>query len=58
MGWCYMVSVKEKVHAEMENISKILIELDKVRDKPNKELVILVGIGAFSKISIWEWKTF
>lgn len=47
MGWCYMASVKEKIHAEMENITKVLIELEKVRDIPNKELVVLVGIGAY-----------
>ncbi len=47
MGWCYMASVKEKVHAEMENITKVLIELEKVKDTPNKELVVLVGIGAY-----------
>lgn len=42
-----MVSVKEKVHAEMENISKVLMELEKVKGRPNKELVVLVGIGAY-----------
>jgi len=42
-----MASVKEKVHAEMENITKILIELEKVKDRPDKELVVLVGIGAY-----------
>lgn len=42
-----MANVNERVNAEMENISKILKELEKVKDLPNKELVILVGIGAF-----------
>ena len=42
-----MASVKEKVFAEMENIIKVLIELEKVKDRPNKELVVLVGIGAY-----------
>ena len=42
-----MASVKEKVFAEMENIIKVLSELEKVKDRPNKELVILVGIGAY-----------
>jgi len=42
-----MVSVKEKIHAEMENITKVLTELKKVKDRPNKELVVLVGIGAY-----------
>ena len=42
-----MASVKEKVHAEMENIAKVLIELEKVKGRPNKELVVLVGIGAY-----------
>lgn len=42
-----MVSVKEKVHAEMENIAVVLAELEKVKDRPQKELVVLVGMGAY-----------
>lgn len=42
-----MASVKEKINAEMENIRKVLTELEKVKDKPNKELVVLVGIGGY-----------
>jgi hypothetical protein len=42
-----MASMKEKVQAEMENITKVLIELEKVKDIPNKELVVLAGIGSF-----------
>ena len=42
-----MASAKEKVHAEMENVTKVLIELEKVKNRPNKELVVLVGIGAY-----------
>lgn len=42
-----MASVKEKIYAEMESITKVLTELDKVKDRSNKELVILVGIGAY-----------
>ena len=42
-----MANVKDKILAENENIEKILIELEKVKKKPSKELVILVGIGAF-----------
>jgi len=42
-----MASLKEKVSAEMENITKVLIELEKVKYRPDKELVILVGIGAY-----------
>jgi len=42
-----MVSVKEKVHAEMENITKVLTELEKVKDIPDKELVVLIGIGGY-----------
>jgi uncharacterized protein YutE (UPF0331/DUF86 family) len=42
-----MADVKEKVRAEMENITKVLIELEKVKDRPNKELVVLVGIGGY-----------
>ena len=42
-----MASVKEKVFAEMENIIKVFMELEKVKDRPNKELVFLVGIGGY-----------
>jgi uncharacterized protein YutE (UPF0331/DUF86 family) len=42
-----MANVKEKVFAEIENIEKVLVELEKVKDKSHKELVILVGIGAY-----------
>jgi len=42
-----MANVKDKILAENENIEKILIELEKVKKKTSKELVILVGIGAF-----------
>ena len=42
-----MASVEEKVYAEMENITKVLIELEEVKDRANKELVVLVGIGAY-----------
>lgn len=42
-----MASIKERIHAEMENITRILIELEKVKNRPNKELVVLVGIGAY-----------
>jgi len=43
MGWYYMANIKEKICAEMENLTKVLIELEKVKDRPNKELVVLVG---------------
>lgn len=42
-----MASIKEKIYAEMENITKVFIEFEKVKDKPDKELVVLVGIGAY-----------
>ena len=42
-----MASVKDKILAEIENIEKVLIELENVKNKPTKELVVLVGIGAF-----------
>lgn len=42
-----MASVREKVQAEMENITKVLNELERVKERPNKELVVLVGIGAY-----------
>ena len=47
MGWYYMANIKEKIYAEIENITKVLIELEKVKDRPNKELVVLVGMGAY-----------
>ena len=31
----------------MENIETVLIELEKAKDKTNKEVVVLVGMGAF-----------
>lgn len=43
-----MASVKNKILAEIENIEKVLVELEKVRNKPNKELVVLVGNWSFS----------
>jgi len=42
-----MADIFEKVNAEMENISKVLSELEKVKDKPEKEVVVLAGIGSF-----------
>ncbi|MEW6007343.1 MAG: hypothetical protein AB1595_04210 [bacterium] len=42
-----MVSVKEKIYAEMENITNVLTELERVKDRPEKELIVLVGIGAY-----------
>ena len=42
-----MASVKNKILAEIENIERVLIELENVKTKQTKELVVLVGIGAF-----------
>ena len=42
-----MASVKNKILAEIENIERVLIELEKAKIKQTKELVVLVGIGAF-----------
>lgn len=42
-----MGSLREKVNVEMENISIVLEELKKTKDKPNKTLVELAGIGTF-----------
>lgn len=42
-----MASVRNKILAEIENIERVLIELEKVKTKQSKELVVLVGIGAF-----------
>lgn len=42
-----MANIKEKIYAEIENITTVLTELEKVRDRPRKELVVIVGIGAY-----------
>jgi len=42
-----MVSIEEKIHAEMENIATVLTEIERVKYMPHKELVVLVGIGAY-----------
>ncbi len=42
-----MASIKEKIYAEIENITSVLTELKKAEDKPKKDLIILVGIGAY-----------
>lgn len=42
-----MANVKEKVYVETENIIKVLVELEKVKDEPNMETVVLVGIGGY-----------
>ena len=47
MGWSYMASIKEKIYAETENITIVLAELEKVKTRPHKEFVVLVGIGAY-----------
>lgn len=39
--------LKEKVFVEMENIAKVLAEIEKIKDKPQKQVVELAGIGAF-----------
>jgi len=42
-----MISLREKVNVEMENISIVLRELKKIKDKSNKSVVELAGIGTF-----------
>jgi len=42
-----MANIKERIYAEMENISRVLDELAKVKCNPNKELIILVGMGSY-----------
>ncbi|MHA1439487.1 MAG: hypothetical protein ACTSPD_18105 [Promethearchaeota archaeon] len=42
-----MANIQERVNAEMENILRVLKELEKVKNIPNKKLVVLVGIGAY-----------
>jgi len=42
-----MADLRDKVNVEMENISAVLAELEKIKDKPNKTIVELAGIGTF-----------
>ncbi len=42
-----MVSLREKVDVELENVSTVLDELEKIKDKPSKTIVELAGIGTF-----------
>lgn len=42
-----MANLKEKVNVEMENLTMVLEELEKVKDKPNKTTVELAGIATF-----------
>jgi len=42
-----MANLREKVDVEMENISAVLSELTKIKDKSNKSIAELAGIGAF-----------
>ena len=42
-----MAELKDKVNAEIENISVVLEELKGIKDKPNKNTAELAGIGTF-----------
>ena len=42
-----MADIFEKVNVEMDNISRVLAELERIRDKSDKEIVVLAGIGSF-----------
>lgn len=42
-----MADIRDKINAEMENISVVLDELNKIKDKPDKSLVELAGIATF-----------
>ena len=42
-----MANLREKVEVEMENISTVLTELEKIKDKQNKTGVELAGTGTF-----------
>ncbi len=42
-----MVDLKEKVDVEMGNISVVLAELEKIKDKSNKTTAELAGMGTF-----------
>jgi uncharacterized protein YutE (UPF0331/DUF86 family) len=42
-----MADVKARIYAEIENISIALAELKKAKDRPNKERLMLAGMGAY-----------
>ncbi|MEA1895242.1 MAG: hypothetical protein U9N36_08600 [Euryarchaeota archaeon] len=42
-----MVSLREKVDVELENVSTVFDELEKIKDEPSKTIVELAGIGTF-----------
>ena len=42
-----MANLKEKVDVERENISAVLAELKEIKDKSNKTIAELAGIGTF-----------
>ncbi|MGB2841704.1 MAG: hypothetical protein WBC40_04405 [Halobacteriota archaeon] len=42
-----MANLREKVDVELENISAVLVELKKIKDKSNKTVAELAGIGTF-----------
>ncbi|MCK4353014.1 hypothetical protein KAW65_06355 [candidate division WOR-3 bacterium] len=42
-----MADLIDRVNVEMENISAVLEELKKVKDKPHKSVVELAGMGTF-----------
>jgi len=42
-----MSRIRDIVNSEFENIETVLNEIKKVKDRENKETVILVGLGAF-----------
>jgi len=42
-----MANIREKIDAEMENIKTVLDELEIVKDRPDKERVVIVGMGAY-----------
>ncbi|MEW5759269.1 MAG: hypothetical protein AB1779_00715 [Candidatus Thermoplasmatota archaeon] len=42
-----MANLIEKINAEMENITVVLRELEKVKDKPNKTNLELAGIATY-----------
>jgi hypothetical protein len=42
-----MADIKQKIHAEMENVETVLTQLETVKNRPDKEPVVLVGIGGY-----------
>jgi FtsZ-binding cell division protein ZapB len=52
-----MAKLSEKIQAELENITKVLGEINKIKDKKKKSTAELAGLATFYTISTAELKT-